>query len=132
MIENLTTPFLPLGTILQISEADYKEQLYFVVARAITKLDSDEIVSRYRIAPHPYGDTPSQEILSINSEQITKVIFEGYKNQQDEEFLEELLKKMLEQSHEIETDEENRYEEVIETVMDDEIKLEEDPFFRFR
>ena len=85
-----TLKFLPLGSVLRVEEPEDTSKLYLVIARAIAKNESDEVFSRYKLAPHPFGDVPSQEMVTINENQISEVVFEGYSNQQDQEFLKEL------------------------------------------
>ena len=106
--------------------------LYFVVARAIKKNESDEIVPRYRVAPHPHGDVPTQEVFSIEVTQIVEVLFEGYENERDVDFVEDLIGRMTNSPKQftvqkkVETQPEKTPEE------DEKEKLKRDPFYKFR
>lgn len=94
MSTELVGKFLPLGSMLKLKETEDDSLLYFVVARAIAKNEADEIVPRYKVAPHPYGDVPNQEVFSIDDIQIVEIIFEGYEDEKDSDFVEELIGRM--------------------------------------
>ena len=133
MREEMITPFLPLGSILRLVGTEDDQLLYFVVARAIAKNEEENVISRYRVAPHPFGDVPSQEVFSIHADQITEVLFEGFQNQDDEEFLDDLLRQLKEaQNHPLPVQEEPSAP-IAETVeINEEERLKEDPFYQFR
>lgn len=117
--------FLPLGSMLQLKETEDDSLLYFIVARAITKNSTGEIVPRYKVAPHPCGDTPNQEVFSINATQIVKVLLEGFENDKDKEFVENMLEKMVNSPKQVASKE--------KTVSKGEVeKLKVDPFYKFR
>ena len=80
--------------MLKLKDTTNDTLYYFIVARAIAKNGNGEIVSRYKVAPHPFGDIPTQEVFSIEVEQIIEVLFEGFSDKTDEEFLENLLSQM--------------------------------------
>lgn len=61
MSTKLVGKFLPLGSMLKLKGTEDDTLLYFVVARAIKKNRSDEIVRT--IAPHPHGDMPTQRSI---------------------------------------------------------------------
>ncbi|EOS8018855.1 hypothetical protein DW630_RS09960 [Enterococcus hirae] len=50
MSMELSTPFLPLGSVLKLKETENDSLYYFIVARAISKNDKGEIFSRYKVA----------------------------------------------------------------------------------
>ncbi|EMF0157357.1 DUF4176 domain-containing protein [Enterococcus hirae] len=127
----LTTPFLPLGSVLKLKETENDSLYYFIVARAISKNDKGEIFSRYKVAPHPFGDVPSQEVFSIGPEQIVEVLFEGFSNETDKEFLENLLSQINSRSTVPLKNPESEVEENTETE-DTGIIKNEDPFYYFR
>lgn len=133
MTQKLTGDFLPLGSIVRLEETEHDDWLYFIVARAITKGGGDIIVPRYRVAPHPFGDTPTQEVFSIRDSQIVEVVFKGYENQEDENFLNKLFQ-MMENAG---TDQKQVVKETPtpipakKEVEEDEL-LKNDPFYKFR
>lgn len=113
MSEDLTTPFLPLGSVLKLKDTTNDTLYYFIVARAIAKNGNGEIVSRYKVAPHPFGDIPTQEVFSIEVEQIIEVLFEGFSDKTDEEFLENLLSQMNGSAESFPKDSEPEVEKVV-------------------
>lgn len=136
MSEEMSTPFLPLGSILRLQDTGDDQLLYLVVARAIAKNEVDEIISRYKVAPHPFGDVPSQEVFTVSADQIVEVVFEGYSDQEDEAFLNELLERMANGpapvAAPITPEPEISEEAEVVIVMDENQKLQEDPFYKFR
>lgn len=132
MNTELVGKFLPLGSMLKLKETEDDNSLYFVVARAIAKNEADEIVPRYKVAPHPYGDVPNQEVFSIDVTQIAEIIFKGYEDEKDSEFVEEMIGRMTNAPKQpsvqkkVETTSEKTPEE------DEKEKLLRDPFYKFR
>jgi hypothetical protein len=126
MSEDLTTPFLPLGSVLKLKDTLNDTLYYFIVARAIAKNGNGEIVSRYKVAPYPFGDIPTQEVFSIEVEQIIEVLFEGFSDKTDEEFLENLLSQMNGSTESFPKDSE------AEVEIGSELEKIEDPFYSFR
>ncbi|NAA54089.1 DUF4176 domain-containing protein [Enterococcus faecalis] len=126
MSEDLTTPFLPLGSVLKLKDTLNDTLYYFIVARAIAKNGNGEIVSRYKVAPYPFGDVPTQEVFSIEVEQIIEVLFEGFSDKKDEEFLENLLSQMNGSTESFPKDSE------AEVEISSELEKIEDPFYSFR
>ena len=132
MSTKLVGKFLPLGSMSKLKGTEDDTLLYFVVARAIKKNESDEIVPRYRVAPHPHGDVPTQEVFSIEVTQIVEVLFEGYENERDVDFVEDLIGRMTNSPKQftvqkkVETQPEKTPEE------DEKEKLKRDPFYKFR
>lgn len=136
-MEQLSTAFLPLGSMVRLdNEEIYGTRLYLVVARAIAKNEQGKIISRYKVAPHPFGYIPSEEIFSIEFGDILDVVFEGYSNETDSQFLEELIRRMTNamanQASSVEkmTPEPQKAEEIQDEYEDE--KLKEDPFYKFR
>ncbi|EGO7986439.1 DUF4176 domain-containing protein [Enterococcus faecalis] len=126
MSEDLTTPFLPLGSVLKLKDTLNDTLYYFIVARAIAKNGNGEIVSRYKVAPYPFGDIPTQEVFSIEVEQIIEVLFEGFSDKKDEEFLGNLLSQMNGSTESFPKDSE------AEVEISSELEKIEDPFYSFR
>lgn len=123
---------LPLGSIVRIEEPEATQTFYLVIARAIAKNESDEVFSRYKVAPHPYGDVPSQEIFTINADQISEIVFEGYSNQQDQEFLDNLFVKMSTSEISVPDTHESEIIPEEEPIISEQQRLQEDPFYKFR
>ncbi|MPQ22114.1 DUF4176 domain-containing protein [Carnobacterium divergens] len=132
MKEKMNTPFLPLGSILRLEEPEDNQMLYLVVARAIAKNEMDDIFSRYKVAPHPFGDVPSQEVFTIGADQIAEVIFEGYSDQKDQEFLDDLLLKMANGPIVVPEAPESEAIQEPEPIIDETEQLQKDPFYKFR
>lgn len=132
MNSEMNTPFLPLGSILRLEEVEDNQSLYLVVARAIAKNELDEIFSRYKVAPHPFGDVPSQEVFTISANEIAEVMFEGYSDQNDQDFLDDLLIKMANGPVVVPDDPAIVVFQEPEPIIDESVKLREDPFYKFR
>lgn len=105
---------------------------YFVVARAIAKNEAKEIVPRYKVAPHPFGDVPNEEIFSIGVTQISEVLFEGYQDAKDKEFLESLLHQIANVQNKPNVPPKRNEESNRKVVIDKKQELERDPFYKFR
>lgn len=132
MREAISTPFLPLGSILRLEEPENDQILYVVVARAIAKNDLDEIFSRYKVAPHPFGDVPSQEVFTVSADQIAEVIFEGYSDQKDQEFIDDLLIKMANGPIVVPEAPESEVIPEPAPILNEAEQLQADPFYKFR
>ncbi|WP_458102754.1 hypothetical protein [Enterococcus faecalis] len=89
------------------------------------------MVSRYKVAPHPFGDIPTQEVFSIEVEQIMEVLFEGFSDKTDEEFLENLLSQMNGSAESFPKDSESEVEKSSE-LEKTEMETNGDPFYYFR
>lgn len=131
MREEMSTPFLPLGSVLKLDGTENNEQLYFIVARAVAK-NEEGITARYRVAPHPYGDVPSQEVFSINANQIIEVLFEGFHDQADKVFLDDLLVRISQAQNQQPPVQEEKVPIVENIEKNEEEQLNEDPFYQFR
>lgn len=132
MREEMSTPFLPLGSILRLEEPENDQTLYLIVARAIAQNELDEIFSRYKVAPHPYGDVPSQDVFTISTDQISEVLFEGYSDIKDQEFLDDLLVKMASGPEVMAEAAEPEEIQESELILNETEQLQEDPFYKFR
>lgn len=134
MNKELTGDFLPLGTIVRLQDTENDEQLYFIIARAITRSADDTVIPRYRVAPHPYGDIPSQEILTIEGNQIVEVVFKGYEDQEDQVLLDSLFDKMqeAEKSGSGSKAKKPTASRPAKPTADDKEQLGKDPFYKFK
>ncbi|EPI09171.1 DUF4176 domain-containing protein [Enterococcus faecalis] len=135
MSEKLTTPFLPLGSMVYLEDKDaYGTMLFLIVARAIASNEHGEIISRYKVAPHPFGDIPSEQIFSIKSGDISEVVFEGFSNEDDNQFLEDLIGQMT-NAKSNPTTPQTKSTVIPESQEVEEVekeKLKADPFYKFR
>lgn len=86
---------LGLGSIVRI-EKESVQELVVVLARGVFRADKnqDQVVPRYLVGPHPYGEAPDRETFPILATDIQDVVFEGYTDDADAEFLEDLLDQM--------------------------------------
>lgn len=134
MSEELSTPFLALGSVIRLNEEIHGAMLFFIVARAIAKNNDGKIISRYKVAPHPFGDVPTENVFSIRHDEISEVVFEGYTNEIDNKFLESLITKMTnakdipvaQPTAQVVAPNES------EEIDDEKEKLKKDPFYKFR
>lgn len=87
--------FLGLGSIVRL-DRDGVSGLFVVLARGAYRPDTEQavVVSRYLVAPHPYGEAPDQETFPILSGEVQEVVFEGYTDDADSEFLDDVLDQM--------------------------------------
>ena len=87
--------FLGLGSIVRL-DRDGMSGLFVVLARGAYRPDTEQavVVSRYLVAPHPYGEAPDQETFPILSGEVQEVVFEGYTDDADSEFLADVLDQM--------------------------------------
>ena len=86
---------LGLGSIVRL-ETPAASGLFVVLARGAFRPDQErsEVVPRYLVAPHPYGEAPDQETFPILAEAIDEVVFEGYSDAADASFLQDVLVQM--------------------------------------
>jgi hypothetical protein len=91
----LTGVLLGLGSVVRL-EIENVSGLFVVLARGAYRPDSDqdEALPRYLVGPHPYGEAPDQETFPILAGEIHEVVFEGYTDDADAAFLEDLLDQM--------------------------------------
>ena len=95
MTLELVGDLLGLGSIVQLKRED-AEGLFVVLARGAFRPDAegDEVVPRYLVAPHPYGEAPDRETFPILETDIQTVVHHGYTDKADREFLDDLLDQM--------------------------------------
>ena len=132
MREEMITPFLPLGQYLKTSRDEDDQLLYFVVARAIAKNEERKRDIKISCSPHPFGDVPSQEVFSIHADQITEVLFEGFQNQDDEEFLDDLLEATGMRQPDHYSCKEEQPVPIVETIKAMKKREIEDPFYQIQ
>lgn len=95
MTLKLTGELLGLGSVVRL-ESENASGLFVVLARGAFRPDGDldEVVPRYLVGPHPYGEAPDQETFPILANVIQEVVHEGYADDADAAFLEDLLDQM--------------------------------------
>jgi hypothetical protein len=95
MAFELEGTLLGLGSIVRIENASVRG-LFVVLARGALRADSEknQVLPRYLVGPHPYGEAPDRETFPILAEEIQDVVFEGYTDDADQAFLEDLLDQM--------------------------------------
>ncbi|MFJ8894784.1 DUF4176 domain-containing protein [Leifsonia sp. NPDC102414] len=86
---------LGLGSVVRL-ESQSVSGLFVVLARGAFRPDSnrDEVLARYLVGPHPYGEAPDQETFPVLASDVREVVFEGYLDDADATFLEDLLDQM--------------------------------------
>ncbi len=64
MSEDLTTPFLPLGSVLKLKDTtnDYII-LFHCCSRRLPKMVTEKLFLVIKVAPHPFEDIPTQEVF---------------------------------------------------------------------
>lgn len=130
--------FLGLGSVVEIEHMDaLTDTLYFIVARAVGKDSSGQTILRYQVAPHPFGATPSQQIVTLAETDIIKVVHEGYQDNKDDSFLTTLLEKMagsppLPKKEKLEDPHSKNIEVKLPKVEDEKEILKRDPFYKFK
>ncbi|MBC1925541.1 DUF4176 domain-containing protein [Listeria innocua] len=88
------TTLLPLGTAVSIKNDDSK---YIIMARAIIKQTTGEMIAKYKAVPHPFGESKSYKTITIAATEITKVEHLGYEDELDKKFIQERLDNAPEQ-----------------------------------
>lgn len=81
----MTKELLPLGSIIYLEEATTK--LMIVGRGPIFESDGENVYSDYVGIIYPEGINPDDAIF-FNHENIEKVVFEGYKDEEEERFME--------------------------------------------
>lgn len=81
----MTKEWLPLGSIIYLDEATAK--LMIVGRGPIFESDGDNVYSDYVGVIYPEGINPEDAIF-FNHENIEKIVFEGYKDEEEERFME--------------------------------------------
>ncbi|MEO7017494.1 MAG: DUF4176 domain-containing protein [Leifsonia sp.] len=87
--------YLGLGSIVRLDNEDVSG-LFVVLARGAYRPDSETstVLPRYLVGPHPYGESPDRETFPILAGEVREVVFEGYTDDADAAFLEDLLEQM--------------------------------------
>ena len=81
----MTQELLPLGSILYLEGATSK---LMVVGRGpVFESDNESVYSDYVGVVYPEGINPEDAIF-FNHENIDKVVFEGFKDEEEERFME--------------------------------------------
>ena len=83
---------LGLGSIVRLG-GETASGLFVVLARGAFRPDAagSEVVPRYLVGPHPFGEAPDQETFPILADEMDEVVFEGYTDAADAAFLADLL-----------------------------------------
>ena len=81
----MTKELLPLGSIIYLEEATTK--LMIVGRGPIFESDGENVYSDYVGVIYPEGINPEDAIF-FNHENIEKVVFEGYKDEEEKRFME--------------------------------------------
>ncbi|HFI0307095.1 TPA: DUF4176 domain-containing protein [Streptococcus suis] len=81
----MTNELLPLGSIIYLEEAITK--LMIVGRGPIFESDGENVYSDYVGIIYPEGINPEDAIF-FNHENIEKLVFEGYKDEEEERFME--------------------------------------------
>lgn len=130
---------LGLGSIIELASEDYTGR-YVVLARGgfRTEKESSEVIPRYLVGPHPYGEAPDQESFPILDTEIESIVFEGYTDEKDQEFLDSLLdmmengKPLAKRAEQFKASLTEIPEVEIEDLEEAEVKAKADPFYRLR
>ena len=86
--ENIKTDeLLPLGSVVKLNGSD---KLIIIVGRLQRKLE-DGRVYHYSGFFYPEGNMDGKQMVLFSTEQIYKVIFEGYSNQEEQEYKQKLI-----------------------------------------
>lgn len=95
MALELQGTMLGLGSVVRL-EMEAAAGLFVVLARGAFRPDPEAVgvEPRYLVGPHPYGEAPDQETFPILVKDIAEVVFEGYTDDADVVFLEDLLDQM--------------------------------------
>ena len=95
MTLEMTGDLLGLGSIVRL-ETESASGLFVVLARGAFRPDNtrNEVVARYLVGPHPYGEAPDRETFPIVATEIHTVVHHGYTDAADTEFLTDLLDQM--------------------------------------
>lgn len=81
----MTNELLPLGSIIYLEEATTK--LMIIGRGPIFESDGENVYSDYVGIIYPEGINPEDAIF-FNHENIEKLVFEGYKDEEEERFME--------------------------------------------
>ncbi|NUU08122.1 hypothetical protein [Leifsonia sp. C5G2] len=95
MTLELTDDLLGLGSVVRL-ESESASGLFVVLARGAFRPDMEgtEVVPRYLVGAHPYGEAPDRETFPILATEVRSVVHHGYTDAADTEFIEDLLDQM--------------------------------------
>jgi hypothetical protein len=138
--------FLGLGSMVDVNDMDaLPDTKYVVIARGVGKNSSGQRILRYRLAPHPIGITPDNQdkLLTVEEAAITQVFSEGYRDEEDDAFLDGILEKLSGSSVEKRASNRSATTEEVqapvatkvsedEKLAEEQEKLKQDPFYKFR
>lgn len=143
--------FLPLGTFVKVAKRG--DQIYMVVARALTKDKEGNPRSNYRLAEHPKGDVKGATLFMATDMDVVEVIQEGYSDESDQGLLEDKLERLKEapavvpkkEVNEIPEPDFTKFLDMGKTIKDSSTecnvsqgqedsveRLENDPFYKFK
>lgn len=88
----MTDELLGLGSVVRLG-GQTGAGLHVVLARGVFRPDSrrNELVPRYLVGPHPYGEAPDRETFPIMATDIRAVVHQGYTDAADTRFVEDLV-----------------------------------------
>ena len=111
--------YLPLGTIVLLKEA--KKRMMIVGYEAITQEEESKIYD-YVGCLYPEGVISPDRNLLFNHEQIDKIFFKGFSDEEDIEF-KKVLKNLVIEREKNETTEQTQEEQVEIPVLNSEIEV---------
>ncbi|MGX7048475.1 DUF4176 domain-containing protein [Pseudolactococcus piscium] len=79
-----TTKILPIGTIVYLKEGTQK--LMILNRGSVIENNGENLLFDYSAAIYPVGLNPEQ-VLYFNKEDIDKIVFEGYTDEEEERFM---------------------------------------------
>ena len=79
-----TTKTLPIGTIVYLKEGTQK--LMILNRGSVIENNGENLLFDYYAAIYPVGLNPEQ-VLYFNKEDIDKIVFEGYTDEEEERFM---------------------------------------------
>lgn len=81
--------FLPLGTIVSLKDSDKKLLIIGVHQKSVS--NNSDILYDYCACLHPYGYVNSEDIFLFNNEKIDKIYFQGYYDNETEDYYEDII-----------------------------------------
>lgn len=100
--KNKKIEFLPLGTVIQYDEG--KENKYLIAARKVEKEKDGRYYPVYQVIKHPESSVKLNPKSSVKYDQITNVLFAGYSDEADFDFLETLIEELSKKPEEDKAD----------------------------
>jgi hypothetical protein len=135
MTLEITEEFLGLGSIVRL-ENENATGLYVVLARGAFRPEKErnQVVPRYLVGPHPYGEAPDRETFPVLATEIQAVVHRGYTDAADTEFVADLLDRM--ENGQRETKRAEQFTDALTLIpdagSDGSDQGSEDPFFELR